>query len=60
MNWEKGNVFDLCEINPENISRNYPHDFITYYDISSVGSGVVTVNDEIPLSGCTFQSKKSS
>lgn len=58
MNWEKGNVFDLCEINPENISRNYPHDFITYYDISSVGSGVVTVNDEIPLSDAPSRAKR--
>jgi hypothetical protein len=33
MKWDKGNVFDLCEINPENISRNYPHDFIKYYDV---------------------------
>lgn len=58
MKWEKGNVFDLCEINPENISRNYPHDFIRYYDISSVGSGVVTINDEIPLSEAPSRAKR--
>lgn len=58
MKWEKGNVFDLCDINPENISRNYPHDFIRYFDITSVGSGVVTVNDEIPLSEAPSRAKR--
>ena len=51
MKWEKGTVFDLCDINPENIPRNYPHEYIRYFDITSVGSGVVTINDEIHLSG---------
>lgn len=58
MKWEKGNVFDLCDINPENISRNYPHDFIRYFDITSVGSGVATVNDEIPLSEAPSRAKR--
>lgn len=58
MKWEKGTVFDLCEINPENISRNYPYDFIRYFDISSVGSGVVTINDEISLSGAPSRAKR--
>lgn len=58
MKWEKGNVFDLCEINPENISRNYPHDFIRYFDITSIGSGVATVNDEIPLSEAPSRAKR--
>ncbi len=58
MKWEKGNVFDLCDINPENISRNYPHDFIRYFDITSVGSGVVTSNDEIPLSEAPLRAKR--
>ncbi|HPT40562.1 MAG TPA: hypothetical protein PLQ44_03100 [Candidatus Paceibacterota bacterium] len=51
MKWEKGIVNDLCDINPENLSRNYPYDFIRYFDITSVGSGVFTINDEIQLSG---------
>lgn len=58
MKWENGNVFDLCDINPENISRNYPHDFIRYFDITSVGSGVVTTNDEIPLSEAPSRAKR--
>lgn len=58
MKWEKGNVFDLCDINPENISRNYPYDFVRYYDITSVGSGVATVNDEIPLSEAPSRAKR--
>lgn len=58
MKWEKGNVFDLCEINPENISRNYPHDFIRYFDITSVGSGVAVVNDEIQLSDAPSRAKR--
>ncbi|MGB4578124.1 MAG: restriction endonuclease subunit S [Paludibacter sp.] len=58
MKWEKGNVFDLCDINPENISKNYPHDFIRYYDITSVGSGVATINDEIPLSEAPSRAKR--
>lgn len=58
MKWVKGNVFDLCDINPENISRNYPHDFIRYFDITSVGSGVVTPNDEIPLSEAPSRAKR--
>jgi type I restriction enzyme S subunit len=58
MKWEKGKVFDLCEINPENVSRNYPHDFIRYFDITSVGSGVVSINDEIPLSEAPSRAKR--
>lgn len=58
MKWEKGNVFDLCDINPENVSRNYPHDFIRYFDITSVGSGVGIVNDEIPLSEAPSRAKR--
>ncbi len=58
MKWEKGTVFDLCDINPENIQRNYPHDYIRYFDITSVGSGVVTTNDEIPLNGAPSRAKR--
>jgi len=58
MKWEKGTVFDLCDINPENIPRNYPHEYIRYFDITSVGSGVVTINDEIPLSGAPSRAKR--
>jgi type I restriction enzyme S subunit len=58
MKWEKGTVFDLCYINPENIPRNYPHDYIRYFDITSVGSGVVTANDEIPLNGAPSRAKR--
>lgn len=58
MKWEKGTIFDLCYINPENISRNYPHDVIRYFDISSVGSGVVSINDEIPLSEAPSRAKR--
>ncbi len=58
MKWEKGNVFDLCVINPENVSRNYPYDFIRYFDITSVGSGVVSINDEIPLSEAPSRARR--
>jgi type I restriction enzyme, S subunit len=58
MKWEKGIVYDLCDINSENISRNYPHDFIRYYDITSVGSGIATVNDEIQLSKAPSRAKR--
>jgi type I restriction enzyme S subunit len=58
MKWEKGTVFDLCDLNPENIPRNYPHDYIRYFDITSVGSGVVTINDEIPLNGAPSRAKR--
>jgi type I restriction enzyme S subunit len=58
MKWQKGNVFDLCDINPENIPRSYSHDFIRYFDISSVGSGVVTENDEIPLNETPSRAKR--
>lgn len=58
MKWEKGKVFDLCDINPENISRNYPYDFIRYFDITSVGSGIVSINDEIPLSEAPSRAKR--
>lgn len=54
----KGIVFDLCDINPENISRSYPHDFITYFDITSVASGLITINDEIPLSEAPSRAKR--
>ena len=58
MKWKKGTVFELCDINPENISRNYPYDFIRYFDITSVGSGVVSINDEIPLSEAPSRAKR--
>lgn len=58
MKWKDGKVFDLCEINPENISRNYPHDNIKYYDISSVESGIVSINGEIPLSSAPSRAKR--
>lgn len=41
MKWEKGKIFDLCDIKPKNVSRNYLSDFIGYFDITSVRSGVV-------------------
>jgi type I restriction enzyme S subunit len=58
MTWEKGTVFDLCDINPENVSRNYPHDFIKYFDITSVGSGIVCINDEISLRDAPSRAKR--
>ena len=58
MMWKKGTVYDLCDINPENVSRSYPHDFIRYFDITSVGSGVVSINDEIPLSDAPSRAKR--
>lgn len=58
MKWDTGTVFDLCDINPENISRSYPYDFIRYFDITSVGSGVVSINNEIPLSEAPSRAKR--
>ncbi|MFM2394497.1 MAG: hypothetical protein RLZZ546_2479 [Bacteroidota bacterium] len=58
MKWHKGNVYDLCFINPENISRNYPYDIIRYFDITSVGSGVVNMNEEINLSDAPSRAKR--
>ncbi|HRU02474.1 MAG TPA: restriction endonuclease subunit S, partial [Victivallales bacterium] len=58
MKWEKGILFDLCDINPENIQRNYPYEYIQYFDITSVGSGVVTINDEIPLNSAPSRAKR--
>jgi hypothetical protein len=46
MKWIKGTINDLCKFNPENISRNYPFDYIRYLDISSVGSGVINLTEE--------------
>ena len=31
---------ELCEINPESITKDYPFDVIQYVDISSIGSGM--------------------
>lgn len=32
---------DLCEINPESITKEYPHELIEYTDISSLSSGYI-------------------
>jgi type I restriction enzyme S subunit len=58
MKWDKGTVNDLCYLNPENLSRDYSHDFIRYFDITSVGSGVIAINDEIPLSAAPSRAKR--
>jgi len=58
MKWDKGIVDDLCDINPENVSQNYSHDSIVYFDITSVGSGIVTINDEIALSNAPSRAKR--
>lgn len=58
MKWNSGCVYDLCEINPENISRSYPHDHIRYFDITSVGSGVADINPEISLSEAPSRAKR--
>ena len=58
MNTRKIKIFDLCEFNPENISKAYPFDLIHYLDISSVGSGELSLNEAISLKDAPSRAKR--
>lgn len=58
MKWEETYIKDICHINPENISRNYPYEYIKYLDITSVGSGIISDIKDIQLSNAPSRAKR--
>lgn len=52
------NIGEICSINPNSIRKDYTFEYIKYVDISSVGSGNVTWQEEISLTDAPSRAKR--
>ncbi len=56
--WPEYKVADVAEINPENIRKDFPYDFIEYIDISSVEQGKLLETKVIPIEHAPSRAKR--
>lgn len=56
--WKQVRLGDVCDINKQNIKKDFPFKNITYLDISSVGSGEADYNNVIAIKDAPSRAKR--
>ncbi|HEC57418.1 MAG TPA: restriction endonuclease subunit S [Candidatus Syntrophoarchaeum butanivorans] len=56
--WNELLVSEVCEINPTQIGKSYPHSEIIYVDISSVSRGKLISTQRIPIESAPSRAKR--